>query len=231
MQSLIDECKKPPHILDAVKMSMWQKLKRPTVYKPLAFLVGFFTFQQLCGIFVIVVYIGSLAASVGVGVNLFVFTVITGLCRFLGVAFSVFGSDMFGRRKLGITSGLGISMSTLAVAVCLWYPNDKSPWYASFFLLVYVFLSTIGFLTLPFAMIAELYPPDVRGLAAGLNVCYTYTLAFIVIKSYPFISAAVGAKFILTFISGCSLIGVAFIYRFMPETKGKTLKEIESLYK
>lgn len=231
MQTLIEQCKKPVREEHDVKMSFWQKLKRPTVYKPLTFLLGFFTFQQLCGVFVIVVYIGQLATSVGVTVNIFIFTVITGCCRFIGVLVSAFGCDKLGRRKLGIVSGLGVSMSTLAVAVCLWYPTEKSHWYAAFFILVYVFVSTIGYLTLPFALVAELYPPDVRGFAAGINVCYAYTLAFVVIKSYPFVSAAVGPDFILTFISITSLVGVGFIYRFLPETKGKTMKELEEIYK
>lgn len=231
MQTLIEQCKKPSRDDNVPKLSFWQKLRRPNVYKPLAFLIGFFTFQQLCGIFVIVVYIGKLATSVGVTVNIFVFTVITGCCRFMGVVVSAFGCDTFGRRKLGIVSGLGIAMSTMAVAVCLWYPTAKSHWYAAFFLLLYVFLSTIGFLTLPFALVAELYPPEVRGFAAGINVCYAYTLAFVIIKSYPFVSAAVGPEFVLTFISCTALVGVAFIHRYMPETKGKSMKELEEIYK
>lgn len=228
MQTLIDQCKKPER---KENQSLWDKLRRPNVYKPLAFLMGFFTFQQLCGIFVIVVYIGEISKSVGVEVNIYVFTVVTGGCRFLAVAVSAFGCDKFGRRYLGIFSGLGSAMSTLAVAVCLYYPTAKSHWYAAAFLLIYVFVSTLGFLTLPFAMMAELYPPDVRGFAAGLNVCYTYTLAFIVIKSYPFVLAAVGPQAIFTFICCTSLVGVAFLYRFMPETKGKSMKELEEMYK
>lgn len=231
MQTLIDQCRKPPRDENVVQLTFWQKLQRPNVYKPLFFLLGFFTFQQLCGIFVIVVYIGELATSVGVTVNIFIFTVVTGACRFVGVLFSAFGCDKFGRRKLALTSGLGIAMSTMAIAVCIWYPTPKSHWYAAFFILSYVLLSTVGFLALPFALMAELYPPDVRGFAAGINVCYVYTLAFILIKSYPFISAALGPAFILTFISGASLAGVAYLYRFLPETKGKTMKELEELYK
>lgn len=231
MQTLIEQCQKPPREENTAKLSLLQKLKKPNVYKPLGFLTAFFTFQQLGGIFVIVVYIGELATSVGVTVKISTFVVITGVCRFLGVIVSAFGCDMFGRRKLAITSGLGICMSTFAVAVSLIYPTEKSHWYASFFLLIYVLISTIGFLTLPFAMIAELYPPEIRGFAAGLNVCYTYSLAFIFIKSYPFIAAALGAKYILIFISVSSLIGVAVLNRFMPETKGKSLKDLEEIYK
>lgn len=231
METLIDQCKKPTRDENSSRVTLWQKLQRPNVYKPLGFLIGFFTFQQLCGIFVIVVYIGQLAASVGVTVNIFVFMVVTGVCRFVGVVVAAFGCDKFGRRKLGIVSGLGISLSTMAVAICLWYPTARSHWYASFFILFYVFISTIGYLTLPFALVAELYPPDIRGFAAGINVFYAYALAFILIKSYPFIVAALGVKFVLTFFACTSLVGVAFLHRFLPETKGLTMKELEEMYK
>lgn len=231
MQTLLEQCQKPVREAHVASPSLWQKLHRPNVYKPMGFLIGFFTIQQLCGIFLIIVYIGQFAISVGVTVNIFIFTVVTGTCRFLGVLVSAFGCDKVGRRRLAIFSGLGISVTTFAIAICIWYPTSRSHWYATVLILLYVFLSTLGYLTLPFALVAELFPPDIRGFAAGVNVCYVYTLGFIIIKSYPFVSAAVDAEYIFTFISCASLVGVAFLYRFLPETKGKTMKELEELYK
>lgn len=231
VQAMIEQCRKPPREHGVSKGSLWAKLKRPNIYKPLVFLTGFFTLQQFTGVFVIIVYIGKLADSVGITVDVFVFTVVTGAVRFVAVIVSAFGCDKFGRRKLGIASGLGIAMSCLAVAASLWYPfGGKSQWYAAFFLLLYVFISTMGFLTLPFAMMSEIYPPDIRGFATGINVCFAYTLAFVVIKSFPFVMEAVGPANILTFISVLSLIGVGYLYKFMPETKGKTMKELEEMY-
>lgn len=227
---IVQECQKQP--TEGIQdQSLWQKLQCPNVYKPLSFLIGFFTIQQLCGVFLIIVYIGQFAKSVGVTEDIYTFIVLTGCTRFVGVIISGFSSDEIGRRCLGFTSGIGITISTLAIQMCLLFPFVGSHWCAMIMIIFYVFFGTIGYHTLPFSMMAELFPPDIRGFATGINVFYVNLISFALIKSYPFVLAAVGMEYIFPFISVASLIGVIYIYRFLPETKGKTMKELEELYK
>lgn len=230
MQTLLEQCQKPVREAHVASPSLWQKLHRPNVYKPMGFLIGFFTIQQLCGIFVIIVYIDQLATSVGVTLNVYIFTVITGLTRIIGVIISGFGSDQIGRRRLAFTSGIGISLSTFAIVLIILFPFTGSHWLGMLLILLYVFLGTLGYQTLPFALMAELFPADIRGFATGFNIFYVNLIAFVMIKSYPYVEEAVGVEYIFAFISCVSMIGVAFLDRFMPETKGITMKELEELY-
>lgn len=104
-------------------------------------------------------------------------------------------------------------------------------WVTTSFLLIYIVTSTFGFLTIPFTMLPELFPQRVRGLTAGITVCFAYFMSFIVIKSYPSMLTSMGNGWIFLFYGLVSLLGTVFVHLSLPETKGKTLQEIENLFK
>lgn len=78
--------------------------------------------------------------------------------------------------------------------------------------------------------IGELYPMKVRGLVGGMTTMMAHTFVFLVVKTYPKLAMLVerhGAFLIY----GCiSVIGTIFFYFFLPETKGRTLQEIEDYF-
>ena len=94
-------------------------------------------------------------------------------------------------------------------------------------MMFFIFSATLGFLTLPFSMIAELYPQQSRGLGAGITICAGYFMSFINIKAYPQMVENLGSFVIFLFYSFVSILGVFFVHFILIETKGKTLEEIE----
>lgn len=104
-------------------------------------------------------------------------------------------------------------------------------WITTTFLLAYIITSTFGFLTIPFTMLPEMFPQRVRGMTAGITVCVAYFMSFIVIKSYPAMLNWMGNGMIFLFYGVVSLLGTLFVHQLLPETKGKTLQEIENLFK
>ena len=68
-------------------------------------------------------------------------------------------------------------------------------------------------------------------MTAGLTVCVAYFLSFLAIKSYPSMLQLMGNEMIFLFYGMISLLGTVFVYRILPETKGKSLQEIENLFK
>lgn len=99
------------------------------------------------------------------------------------------------------------------------------------FLLVYIITSTFGFLTIPFTMLPELFPQSVRGVTAGISVSMAYVMSFIAIKSYPFMRASMGNGMLFLIYGIVSCAGTLFVHMLLPETKGKSLQEIENLFK
>ncbi|KAL1121999.1 hypothetical protein AAG570_003407 [Ranatra chinensis] len=98
-------------------------------------------------------------------------------------------------------------------------------------LLVYILTSTIGFLTLPWTMIGEVYPAQVRGIAGGLTTCLTYVMSFVVVKLYPAMLEALDKHGVFFFYGGMGLLGTIFVALCLPETQGKTLAEIEDYFR
>lgn len=160
-------------------------------------------------------------------------------------------SRRFGRRPLTILSGLGMCITTLIVGIYLHIDpveyaggfinsensteilitTETEHWTCVVFVLLYVCFCSLGVLVIPWTLIGELLPIQIRGIGGGFMVGIAYILMFGVVKSFPFALDVTGAEGIFFFFSFMSLAGVAFVYIFLPETMGKTLQEIEDYFK
>lgn len=208
-------------------------MKKPELYKPLGIMITFFAFQQFSGIFVIFVYAAQFSKQAGVTIDPLLSAVYIGLTRVVTTILMAFISDKFGRRPPAFFSGFGMFASMMGLAVCSAYPlKDTSyGWLPAFLLIAFIFSCTLGFLTLPFAMIAEIFPQKTRGFGAGLTICAGYLMSFINIKAYPTLVDTLGNETIFIFYALVSLLGIAFVYFLLPETKGKSLQEIENYFR
>ena len=68
------------------------------------------------------------------------------------------------------------------------------------------------------------------GLASAISTASNWLMAFIVIITFPLLKAYLGINVLLWIYSGICITGVAFVYLFVPETKGRTLEEIQQLF-
>lgn len=160
-------------------------------------------------------------------------------------------SRRFGRRPLNILSGLGMCITTLIVGIYLHInpveytggfinsenrtevviTTETEHWTCVLCVLLYVCFCSLGVLVIPWTLIGELLPIKIRGIGGGFMVGIAYILMFGVVKTFPFALDITGAEGIFFFFSFMSLVGVAFVYIFLPETLGKTLQEIEDYFK
>ncbi|CAH0388120.1 unnamed protein product [Bemisia tabaci] len=94
-------------------------------------------------------------------------------------------------------------------------------------LFVHIVFGTIGFLTVPWCMIGEVFPAQVRGVACSITSCFAYLSSFVVIKLYKSMLMSMGTVGIFTFYGIMSLLGTLFVMIYLPETKGKSFEAIE----
>jgi MFS family permease len=198
---------------------------RPEVWKPLLILNTFFLFQQLSGVFVVVFYAVDIARDAGVSSDVYLVSLLIGVTRMLVTAAISYASKRFGRRPLGVLSGAGMAvcMGVLAAA-------PAPSWLPATTLVIYILMSTMGFLTLPWAMIGELFPASVRGFGGGVTTCCAYLFSFAVIKMYPEMKHALHHQGVFCFYGVMAVLGTAFVWFFLPETQGKTLEEVERMF-
>uniref|UniRef100_A0A182NAM9 Major facilitator superfamily (MFS) profile domain-containing protein n=1 Tax=Anopheles dirus TaxID=7168 RepID=A0A182NAM9_9DIPT len=212
--------------------SFLRLLRQPQVYKPLGIIIGFFGFQQFSGIFVIVVYAAKVSSEASVSMDPFLCTVLIGITRVLATLLVAYILDTLGRKPPSIFSGVGMLVCMFGLALCSYFPPIEGlKWIPTVLILTYIFTSTLGFLTMPFSMLAELFPQAVRGPASGVTVFFTYLMSFFTIKLYPTMVDLIGSANVFIIYGVVSLLGVLYVIYFVPETKGKSLQEIEDYFR
>ena len=98
-------------------------------------------------------------------------------------------------------------------------------------ILGYVCFSALGVIIIPWTLISELFPIEVKGKLGGLMVTTAYLQMFMVVKLFPYAIDWFNMPGILLIFSMNSFLCVVFVYYFLPETFGKNLSEIESFFK
>lgn len=102
---------------------------------------------------------------------------------------------------------------------------------ALFLLLGYVAFSSFGYLVIPWTLIGEVLPVKVKGKLGGLMVSAAYVLMFSVVKVFPFLMESMSLDHILIAVGMINTLGLVFLYKWMPETLGKTFEEISGKFK
>lgn len=213
------------------KPSFVKSLKLPEVYKPLLILIGLFSFQQLTGIFVVIVYAVQIATEAGVTIDPFMCAIMIGVARVVTTCPMGFILEKWGRRRSGLISAIGMTvcMTLLSLHEQLWLKTI--PYLPVVAIVAFIVLSTLGLYTLPFFMISELYPQNVRGPASGLTVAFGTFVSFLCTKTYPSIKDVIGKEYCFLMYAGFSFLAVIFVYLCLPETRGRTLLQIEEEFR
>ncbi|XP_045524198.1 facilitated trehalose transporter Tret1-like isoform X2 [Pieris brassicae] len=213
-------------------------LLAPSTLKPFGILALYFFIYQWCGVNTITFYAVEVFEASGATLDKYSLTISMGVLR---VIFTVVGCILCrrcGRRPLTFVSSLGCGTAMVVLSVYLYYvqywkDNNLPPQYswipvASIYL--FMIFCTLGFLIVPWIMIGEVYPTQVRGIVGGLTTCVAHMSIFTVVKTFPLLKHSLNDYGTFGLYGALSLAGTAFFYVFLPETKGKTLQEIEDYF-
>jgi facilitated trehalose transporter len=213
--------------------AIWKEFSKPELYKPFLIMIAFFAIQQFSGIFTIFIYAAQFSLEAGVAIDEFLSAVIIGAIRFVTTFFVAFASDKFGRKPLAISSGVGmfICMTGLTACTLVDLSTTNFKYLPAVFLFAFIFTGTFGILTLPFAMVAEMYPQKTRSFAVGITVSIGFILSFINIKTFSSVFEIFGSFWMFSSYTFIALLGIFFAVFVLPETRGKSLQEIESLFR
>ncbi|XP_017484590.1 PREDICTED: facilitated trehalose transporter Tret1-2 homolog [Rhagoletis zephyria] len=215
--------KKPPFL---------ECIRQPEVYKPLLILMGLFAFQQLTGIFVVVVYAVQISQEAGVTIDPFMCAVMIGVGRVVTTVLLGTILERWGRRRSGMVSALGMCVCMFLLAGHNWNAwLQRIPYLPVIAIIAFIVLSTFGLYTLPFFMISELFPQRVRGAASGLTVAVGMCFAFICIKTYPALKASLGNECCFVGYGIMAFLAAIYVYTVLPETRGRTLLAIEDQFR
>ncbi len=200
--------------------------KRPMAY---IVLLGVLlaAFQQITGINVIINYAPEILRQTGIGGEQALMQAIyVGLVNFLFTIVAVWLVDRWGRKKLLLwgCAGLVASLGYLTYAFSQPSPDSIGVLIA---LLVYIAFFAISLSPLMFVVTAEIYPSAIRGTAMALSTGISWACAFLVVQFFPVMLEYLGSSIVFAIFGLLCLAAWLFIYLYIPETKGRSLEDIE----
>ncbi|CAG9135109.1 unnamed protein product [Plutella xylostella] len=221
------------------KLSFKEKivsLKCPEFRKPLLIMILFFITNQFAGVNAVAFYsIEIVGKSVGQGLDHYVSMLIIDTVRAVMSVVACVISKRFGRRPLCFISGVWTALSMVGLSMFLYFTEGKSVEHLAFIpllcLLSYICAVTIGLVPLPWIMCGEVFPTKSRGLGSGISSASAFAAFFVVVKTAPDMMSGLGE--VVTFLVYGTVAGVGTIvmYFILPETKGKSLQEIEDKFR
>ncbi|VEN44659.1 unnamed protein product [Callosobruchus maculatus] len=194
---------------------------------------GLRTTQQLCGTTFIIFYCKTLFVESKEFLSPNAATILYGLLQLLFSFVASFVIDKFGRKPLLIVSLVGASTAMLVLSVFAYFEKNiqvdlSHLTYIPFScLMINVAFTSIGIATIPLVMVGEMFAAKIRPKAVCVSTIYYSLFGLVVTELYFFVGESYGMYFPFLI---CTLVGFAiilFVVRVVPETKGKTLEDIQ----
>lgn len=156
------------------------------------------------------------------------FQVISSAIGIIGNIIGMIWLRFSGKRTLAIISSLiCVACNCLISVYSLFFFNSSLSWVPITLFILLNFGWSIGIGQIPWMLTSEIFPIRGRGIASGIAAAGSYALGFIFTKTYYDMHQALTLSGTFGLFTIFTLAGLAFLYYFLPETEGKTLKEIE----
>ncbi|XP_043273665.1 facilitated trehalose transporter Tret1-2 homolog [Venturia canescens] len=185
--------------------------------------------SQFSGINVVTFYCVQMIQEVSGPKHGYVGTLILDVVRVLFSVFACWLTRRYSRRILAMISGFGTCIMLFFLSVCIF--NDFGrPWLPIVLLFVYAGTVAVGLGPLPWLLCAELFDDNNRGLGSGLSAGFAFLCFFAVVKTGPQAFNVLTPAGTFALYGMVALLGSLFLYRYLPETKDKTLRDIEKSF-
>jgi sugar porter (SP) family MFS transporter len=225
-----EEIKEIAESLDRIS----EKVTRGELFKPVSrkvMIVGFFlaVLVQISGINTVIDYAPKILLAAGVEIkNALLQTSLLGLINFIFTFVAILFIDKVGRRKLYLVGSMGMALTLIMLAISFFLELDGIFTLVCIMLFLAFFSSCIG--PVFWTLVSEIYPHRIRGKALAFASFTQWIFNFLVVLLFPHFLASVGGAATFLFLAVMSFTQWLFTYLYVPETKGKSLEEIEHLW-
>lgn len=188
-------------------------------------------FSQITGINAIIYYAPEIFKSIGFGAeSALLQTVIIGLVNTLFTFVAIGFIDKLGRKTLLLWGVMGMIVSLLAIGLCYHFNFTNGPWLL-IFIICYIasFASSLG--PIPWVIISEIFPTKTRGIAMSFATVVLWVGVVLITQLTPLMLKYLGGAQTFWIFMVNAIILFIFTLKVIPETKGRTLEEIEQSWK
>eukprot|EP00043_Microstomoeca_roanoka_P007023 m.68003 g.68003 ORF g.68003 m.68003 type:complete len:507 (+) comp13662_c0_seq1:177-1697(+) len=190
-------------------------------------------FQQFSGINAVIFFSAQIFEDAGFSNSNVAALIVSGV-QVVVTAISCVLVDKSGRRALLMVSGLGMAASAALLGYFFWMQNNQysiSGTVALVNVIVYIACFSLGLGAIPWLMMSEIFPSRTRGTASSLATLLNWTCSFIVTETFASIKSALHEQGVFWLYGGVCIAGVIYVWLDVPETKGRSLEEIEAYFK
>ena len=206
----------------------WRSLLRPGVKRALVVSVFLAIFIQVSGINTIIDYAPAIFQAAGWKMDAALFsTFLVGVTEFLFTIVAFWMIDRFGRKPLYVVGSFGMTLMLVGLLVAV-LTGRFNGGLALALILTYLafFCACVG--PVFWTLVPEIFPNDVRGIAMAVPVLLQWVANAVVVLVFPYAFHQIGKVVTFGFLALMALGQGLFTWWFVPETKNKTLEEIEN---
>jgi sugar porter (SP) family MFS transporter len=203
------------------------QLFHPGLRKALVIGVSLAVLQQITGINAVLYYAPRIFEHAGFGRSSAILqSAIVGMVNLLVTLAALFLVDRVGRKRLLLLASSGMGLSLLLLGLAFYLNLFDGPW-VLIFILLYIAFFALAMGPVVWVVLSEIFPTRIRGRAMSLATVCLWAANFVVSLTFPILADRFNESF--TFWIYALMCGVTFVFvrRLLPETKGKSLEQIE----
>ncbi|XP_071561826.1 facilitated trehalose transporter Tret1 isoform X3 [Temnothorax nylanderi] len=199
---------------------------------PLLISLGLMLFQQMSGINAVIFYTVQIFQDAGSTIDKNLSTIIIGIVNFISTFVAAAVIDKLGRKMLLYISAVMMALTLFSLGGFFYVKSldvdvTAFGWLPLVSLIVYVIGFSLGFGPIPWLMMGEILPAQIRGSAASIATSFNWMCTFIVTKTFEDVIAVIGAHGTFWLFGIIVVVGLVFVIVSVPETRGRSLEEIE----
>ncbi len=224
----IDEAKR---ILAEIKQTVDKSSAKLFAYGTTVVVIGILlsVFQQFVGINVALYYAPRIFESMGAAKDASMLqTIVMGLVNVVFTVIAILTVDKWGRKPLLITGSIGMAIGMIAISILSF--NNIIGISTLVFIVIYTASFMMSWGPICWVLIGEIFPNKIRGRAIAIAVAAQWASNYFISSTYPAMMEFSGGLTYL-FYGVMSILSAIFVWKMVPETKGRTLESMEELFK
>ena len=220
-------------IFSEIKQSVGQVTERAKLfsYGKIVIIIGILlsVFQQFVGINVALYYAPRIFESMGAAKDASMLqTIVMGFVNVVFTVVAILSVDKWGRKPLLITGSIGMATGMFAISALAF--NNVIGMGTLIFIIVYTASFMMSWGPICWVLISEIFPNKIRGQAVAVAVAFQWLANYLISSTYPaMMEFSSGLTY--GFYGLMAVISALFVWKMVPETKGKSLEEMEKLWK
>ncbi|KAL4143719.1 hypothetical protein QTP88_006014 [Uroleucon formosanum] len=190
--------------------------------------------QQLSGINVVLFYSEKIFLKTGVELSASVSTIIVGTVMLIAASLTPTLAKMTTMRMLLYISAIGMAITDGTFGLFFYLQEsgrDVSSigWLPVTSLVLFIITYCVGFGPLPWAIMGEIFPTNLKSVASALTASFCWILGFVLTNLFSKVSDAIGIYSVFWIFAVCCILALLFTAFLLPQTEGKTLQEIQDI--